>query len=380
MPEQDTLERIAQMIPKNRHEDAITDNLRSAVFSAWGNRCAYCRVRDAEHVDHIYPRAKGGPNVIENYAAACQTCNLMKTDMVLGEGLLEIIFNKAKTKAPTIRKAIAPKPKTKAAEKQPALISAVVDAYCDLQAHTGEDTRPRAEIEPRFIWLHEHNSPTVIRRAAAEYRGELRRLLRAEKEAREKQALMDQIHDAFSATGICKTAVTLCINQAEVAGQLETIAGMKRVLRSALSRRPKASVNFIDLGMNKSVRAELRDLLLTGSKRDEHGREVIPFSSATHPNFIEFIRGGIRPYGVVAHVSMNLLTGYSFSQDTGDMKLAMPTSPDILRQALDRCDELDAEAFDFRNPLVLDRIPPANFCTPRPSFRSKYKTISIGDL
>ena len=87
----------------------ITPAVRLAVFNAWGDRCAYCRVKPAEEVDHIHPRAKGGLDRLDNYAAACQPCNSMKTDMVLGEGVIGIIAAKAVKKAPGIAKKLQPK-------------------------------------------------------------------------------------------------------------------------------------------------------------------------------------------------------------------------------------------------------------------------------
>lgn len=80
----------------------ITPELRAAVFSAWDHRCAYCEVRAAEHVDHIFPRAKGGLDHVENYTAACQPCNLAKSDLELAQGFLEILAARARQKAPRI--------------------------------------------------------------------------------------------------------------------------------------------------------------------------------------------------------------------------------------------------------------------------------------
>jgi len=47
------------------------------------NRCEYCRLSQlgqeaAFHLDHILPRAAGGPTVVENLALACVSCSLRK--------------------------------------------------------------------------------------------------------------------------------------------------------------------------------------------------------------------------------------------------------------------------------------------------------------
>lgn len=81
----------------------LTSKVRKAVFEAWKGTCAYCDDREATQVDHIFPRAKGGVDALENYAGACETCNRKKTDLILGEGILHIIQAQAKQKAPRIR-------------------------------------------------------------------------------------------------------------------------------------------------------------------------------------------------------------------------------------------------------------------------------------
>lgn len=94
---------------KSNFPIAITPIVREAVFEEWGNLCAYCRQREPEHVDHIIPQAKGGEDSLENYAAACEICNLHKSDMLIGGGWLQIILQKAQRKAPKIHKRIIKK-------------------------------------------------------------------------------------------------------------------------------------------------------------------------------------------------------------------------------------------------------------------------------
>lgn len=48
------------------------------------HRCAYCP-STATTIDHVVPRAKGGPHRWENVVAACQRCNGVKADRTLAE-------------------------------------------------------------------------------------------------------------------------------------------------------------------------------------------------------------------------------------------------------------------------------------------------------
>lgn len=58
--------------------------LRQLVRDRAGNRCEYCRIRQAAdplfafHVEHIVPRQHGGPTVESNLALSCHHCNLHK--------------------------------------------------------------------------------------------------------------------------------------------------------------------------------------------------------------------------------------------------------------------------------------------------------------
>lgn len=54
-------------------------------------RCVYCGLSlepDSATLDHVYPRAKGGPNVAGNVVAACGPCNRRKADMLPSEFFL----------------------------------------------------------------------------------------------------------------------------------------------------------------------------------------------------------------------------------------------------------------------------------------------------
>ena len=59
--------------------------LKAAALRDCGRRCVYCATSlcpDSATLDHVYPRAKGGPHVAGNVVAACAPCNRMKADML----------------------------------------------------------------------------------------------------------------------------------------------------------------------------------------------------------------------------------------------------------------------------------------------------------
>lgn len=62
---------------------------RRAVFLRDGGRCQYCGV-DAEDVDHVVPRSRGGEHVWENVVAACRSCNASKEDRTPREAGLRL--------------------------------------------------------------------------------------------------------------------------------------------------------------------------------------------------------------------------------------------------------------------------------------------------
>jgi 5-methylcytosine-specific restriction endonuclease McrA len=51
--------------------------LRGAVLERDGWTCAYCG-RETAEVDHVAPRAQGGPTIPANLVAACRPCNKAK--------------------------------------------------------------------------------------------------------------------------------------------------------------------------------------------------------------------------------------------------------------------------------------------------------------
>jgi 5-methylcytosine-specific restriction endonuclease McrA len=55
---------------------------RRAVFARDGGRCQYCE-REAETIDHVVPRSRGGEHAWDNVVAACRPCNAHKSDRLL---------------------------------------------------------------------------------------------------------------------------------------------------------------------------------------------------------------------------------------------------------------------------------------------------------
>ena len=59
-------------------------NLREFIFSKTNGRCSYCGA-EAEEIDHIVPRSKGGTNSTFNLTPACKSCNKLKSKLSLKE-------------------------------------------------------------------------------------------------------------------------------------------------------------------------------------------------------------------------------------------------------------------------------------------------------
>jgi len=57
---------------------------RRAVFVRDHNQCQYCG-NQAENVDHVVPRSRGGTHTWDNVVAACKRCNTMKEDRLPAE-------------------------------------------------------------------------------------------------------------------------------------------------------------------------------------------------------------------------------------------------------------------------------------------------------
>ena len=64
-------------------QNPIPAELRRQVIERAHGRCEYCRLSQEGqeatfHVDHIVPRARGGPTTLDNLALACVSCSLHK--------------------------------------------------------------------------------------------------------------------------------------------------------------------------------------------------------------------------------------------------------------------------------------------------------------
>lgn len=92
--------------PPALYSHEITKELREAIRSAWKNKCAYCKMGAVEHVDHVFPKSRGGPDCLANYAGSCVSCNTRKSNHILPDTLLVFIMEEAKRKVPAVEKAL----------------------------------------------------------------------------------------------------------------------------------------------------------------------------------------------------------------------------------------------------------------------------------
>jgi len=53
----------------------------------YGQKCFYCYTYDANTLDHVLPKSKGGVMSVENGKPACKYCNLEKGDMTIDQWL-----------------------------------------------------------------------------------------------------------------------------------------------------------------------------------------------------------------------------------------------------------------------------------------------------
>lgn len=58
---------------------ALWKKIRVRVLRRDGYTCYYCGA-EADTVDHLVPRAKGGTDDMDNLVAACRSCNYSKQD------------------------------------------------------------------------------------------------------------------------------------------------------------------------------------------------------------------------------------------------------------------------------------------------------------
>lgn len=70
------------------HQTRVAVSRRS-VFLRDGHRCQYCGGQ-AENIDHVVPRSRGGTHSWENVVACCRRCNTRKEDRLLEESGLHL--------------------------------------------------------------------------------------------------------------------------------------------------------------------------------------------------------------------------------------------------------------------------------------------------
>ena len=85
--------------PRDRGDKTTDPQVRKAVLAKTHGRCYLCHrlwnpklakllpnlYFEILHIDHIVPVSKGGPNHIGNYMPACSRCNVIKSNLTLGE-------------------------------------------------------------------------------------------------------------------------------------------------------------------------------------------------------------------------------------------------------------------------------------------------------
>ena len=74
---------------------------RQTLFQRDHYRCAYCGrqfSRDVLTVDHIVPRDKGGRSTWENTITACKSCNARKSNKMLHEVKMKMLYQPKKPK------------------------------------------------------------------------------------------------------------------------------------------------------------------------------------------------------------------------------------------------------------------------------------------
>lgn len=76
---------VKHLVERFKDAKPSDPDVRSAVLEMSGGKCFYCRVdltgeQSAFHVDHLVPKASGGPDTLANFVASCPACNMSKSD------------------------------------------------------------------------------------------------------------------------------------------------------------------------------------------------------------------------------------------------------------------------------------------------------------
>lgn len=84
----------------------VSKRLRFEVIRRDAFKCHYCHRADIPlTVDHIIPRALGGPDTAENLVACCSDCNIGKTSINPDEPLVAEVSQQAEAFAQTLARA-----------------------------------------------------------------------------------------------------------------------------------------------------------------------------------------------------------------------------------------------------------------------------------
>ena len=325
---------------------AITPPLRSAVLRAWNGKCAYCEQAEAEHVDHIIPHAKGGPDCLENFTAACARCNLKKTDLILPDGVLAILLAKARRKAPKIEGDLASR---------------------GAPAPDREGERQKLVAELRVLGAEKGETFDMEAASITSLKQEIskaKRRIKARQKEQEITAGIAELIAKRSETAPCPTVALLLTERARSHGELGTPAKIQAAIKRAEkpSQARGTHREGVILAMPPEVQQELRGLLERHGVQDE--RREVPYSRSETPKLYEHLLDcRYAPSARIAGWRMNLLPGWSCreAEGTGTLSVDGP-----MLEALRRAEALGVDAFSFKNLFRLDRIPPLTHCNTAP--------------
>ena len=77
--------------------------IRLQVLNRDGWTCTYCGVSDANEVDHVWPKSRGGEDTLDNLVCACRRCNILKKDKT------DSVFSGSTSTPPAFKFNISPK-------------------------------------------------------------------------------------------------------------------------------------------------------------------------------------------------------------------------------------------------------------------------------
>lgn len=84
----DTNKRVARK--KGAGEKMATNMQVKKMLRRMNYKCLYCG-SPHEHIDHILPLSRGGQHIIDNLTASCASCNLSKSNKLLGQEWIPLI-------------------------------------------------------------------------------------------------------------------------------------------------------------------------------------------------------------------------------------------------------------------------------------------------